>query len=73
MLAYEMTGDTHDDYLRMAESTTIDCISRFCMAIVAVFEKNYVRKPNAEDTTRILAQNVHITFPRMHVEHRQRH
>jgi hypothetical protein len=45
MLAYGIAGDTHDDYLRMADSTTIDCIYRFYKAIVAVFGETYLRTP----------------------------
>jgi hypothetical protein len=55
MLAYGIAGDTHDNYLRMSESTTIDYMHRFRRAIVTVFGKNYLRSPNEEDTARILA------------------
>ncbi|XP_071683649.1 uncharacterized protein [Lolium perenne] len=51
MLAYEAPGDSADDYLRMTESTTLDCFYRFCRAVIAVF------RPNVEDTARILAFN----------------
>jgi hypothetical protein len=65
MLAYGIAGDARDDYLRMAESTAIDCMYRFCMAIVAVFGKTYLHTPNAADTSRILAQNAEMGFPGM--------
>ncbi|XP_051219056.1 uncharacterized protein [Lolium perenne] len=47
MLPYGIAGDTHDDYLRMAESMAINCMYRFCREIVVVFEKTYLRTPNA--------------------------
>jgi hypothetical protein len=65
MLANRIAGDTEDDYLRMAESTAIDCMYRFCRAIVAVFGKTYLRTTNAADTTRMLAQNAEKCFSRM--------
>jgi hypothetical protein len=58
MLPYGMPGDTHDDYLRMVESTSNDCMCRFCRTIVAIFGNNYLHTPNAEDTFRILIHNI---------------
>ncbi|XP_010233156.1 uncharacterized protein LOC100845782 [Brachypodium distachyon] len=51
LLAYGIPADTQDDYLRMAESMTIDCMYRFCRAIVAVFGEHYLRTPTAEDSS----------------------
>ncbi|KAK1641901.1 hypothetical protein QYE76_059706 [Lolium multiflorum] len=45
MLAYGAPGDTADDYLRMAESTALDCFYRFCRAVIAVFGDYYLRSP----------------------------
>ncbi|KAK1645321.1 hypothetical protein QYE76_063126 [Lolium multiflorum] len=63
MLAYGAPGDTADDYLRMAESTALDCFYRFCRAVIAVFGDYYLRSPTVEDTERILATNEARGFP----------
>jgi hypothetical protein len=55
MLAYGAPGDSQDDYIRMAESMAIECMSRFCRAVVSVFRSDYLRTSNEEDTARILA------------------
>ena len=65
MLAYGAPADIQEDYGRMAESITIECLYKFCRAMVAVFGPQYLRSPNAEDTARILAQNVERGFSGM--------
>jgi hypothetical protein len=65
MLAYGASGDSNADYIRMAESTAMECMSRFYRAVVLVFRSNYLRAPNEEDTARILALNAECGFPGM--------
>jgi hypothetical protein len=45
MLAYGMRGDTHDDYMCMAKSSTIDCMYMFCRVIIALFERSTCAHP----------------------------
>ena len=65
MLAYGAPADAHDDYLRMSESTAIECLNKFCRAVVAVFGTTYLRSPNAQDIARLLAENEARCFTRM--------
>jgi hypothetical protein len=65
MLAYGSPGDSRDDYIRMIESAAMECMSRFCRAVVLVFGSDYLRTSNEEDTAHILAQNAERGFPEM--------
>ena len=49
LLAYGAPADSQDDYLRMSESTAIECLNRYCSAVVEVFGPTYLRSPTAED------------------------
>jgi hypothetical protein len=65
MLAYGAPSDSQDDYIRMTESTAMECMSRFCRVVVSMFGSDYLRTPNEEDTARILAQNAERGFTGM--------
>lgn len=65
MLAYGIPDDLVDEYVRMSESTCLESMYRFCKAVVAVFGPEYLREPNAADTTRLLAINADMGFPGM--------
>ena len=65
MLAYGAPADSQDDYLRMSESTAIECMYRFCRAVVGKFGKDYLRGTNEAETARIMAQNAARGFPGM--------
>jgi hypothetical protein len=45
MLAYGPPGDSHDDYIRMAEFAAMEFMSRFYRAVVSVFGSDYLRTP----------------------------
>ncbi|XP_028060009.1 uncharacterized protein LOC114263635 [Camellia sinensis] len=64
MLAYGVT-DSVDDYVRIGESTAIESLKHFVKAVVATFSKTYLRSPNNDDISRLLAMGSNRGFPGM--------
>jgi hypothetical protein len=56
ILAYGLPVDV-DEYVRIGESTARESLNHFCVAIINVFEQQYLRAPTTEDVARILHQN----------------
>ncbi|XP_071714587.1 uncharacterized protein [Rutidosis leptorrhynchoides] len=52
-LAYATTPDMWDNYLQMSEQTSILCLDYFCMCIITLYKKEYMRSPNAHDVARL--------------------
>ena len=46
MLAYEVSTDVIDNYVRIGESIAIECLEKFVEDVILVFETEYLRKPN---------------------------
>ena len=65
MLAYGIPADAMDEKIRIAESSIIESLKRFVKAVVEVFEDEYLRSPNDNDTTRLLALGEERGFPGM--------
>ncbi|XP_041025468.1 uncharacterized protein LOC121265862 [Juglans microcarpa x Juglans regia] len=63
MLAYEVTGDFMDEYIRIGESTAIESLKKFCKTIVTIFSNEYLRFSNANDIARLLAVGEQWGFP----------
>jgi hypothetical protein len=63
MLNYGVPADATDEYVRIAESTTIESLRRFVNAIIENFEDKYLRSPNEHDTARLLALGEKRGFP----------
>ena len=55
MLAYGVSANFMDEYLRIGETTTIKCFKNFVKAIVSIFSEEYLRSPNNNDIARLLA------------------
>ena len=55
MLAYGVSGDLIDEYVRIGETTALEILKKFITTVIDVFSKEYLRKPNNEDIARLLA------------------
>lgn len=49
MLAYATSTDIVDEYIRIHENTTMECLLNFIQGVEAVFRAEYLRKLNADD------------------------
>ena len=65
MLAYGMSADSLDEYVRIGETTTIQCVKRFCQGVVQIFGPEYLRSPNDADISRLLRKVNQRGFPGM--------
>jgi hypothetical protein len=65
MLAYGTPADMWDENLRIAESTTIECMNNFCRGVIECFGPTYLRKPTREDLQRLLHIGEARGFPGM--------
>jgi len=65
MLAYGVPADALDEYFRIGESTALEALRKFVVAVVEVFGPEYMRRPNAQDTARLLAIGASRGFPGM--------
>ncbi|RWR83961.1 putative nuclease HARBI1 [Cinnamomum micranthum f. kanehirae] len=65
MLVYGVAADAVDDYVRIAESTSIESLKRFVQAIIDVFGNEYLRTPNSADICRLLSKGERRGFPGM--------
>jgi hypothetical protein len=57
MLALGICADAMDEYCRIRESTAMECMKRFCVAICAEFGKYHLRQPTQVDYEKQLAIN----------------
>ncbi|XP_030970118.1 uncharacterized protein LOC115990423 [Quercus lobata] len=65
MLAYGVSSDLIDEYVRIRETTALKSFKKFVTAVIDVFSEEYLRKPNNEDIARLLAHGEHPGFPDM--------
>ena len=65
MLAYGMTADAVDEYIKIGGTTALECLRRFCKGIIQMYEKVYLRAPTEDDLQRILHASEMRGFPGM--------
>ena len=65
MLALGVCADAMDDYCRTSESTTMECMKRFCVVVRAEFGEYHLRQPTRADSLKQLAINSARGFPGM--------
>jgi hypothetical protein len=58
-------ADYVDEYVRIGESTTIECLSHFMRAVCEVFGQKYLKPPNEDDIGRLLNIAEQHGFSRM--------
>ncbi|KAI5405179.1 Developmentally-regulated G-protein 3 [Lathyrus oleraceus] len=63
MLAYGSPADLVDEYVRIGESTSIECLQRFVKGVNVVFGAEYLRKPNNTDVEHLLQMGESRGFP----------
>ncbi|KAJ9549140.1 hypothetical protein OSB04_021683 [Centaurea solstitialis] len=54
-LAYGSASDAFDEYLRMSETMSRECLDQFCKGIIYLYMRQYLRKPTATDVQAIYA------------------
>ena len=65
LLAYGVAADALDEYIHIGESTALEALRKFAVAVVEIFGQEYMRLPNEEDTARLLEIGASRGFPGM--------
>ncbi|XP_076890204.1 uncharacterized protein LOC143541209 [Bidens hawaiensis] len=63
MMAYGVTADFMDEYISIGKNTAMESLKKFCET--NIFSTEYLRSPNTNDITRLLAVADQRGFPRM--------
>ncbi|XP_074355919.1 uncharacterized protein LOC141695581 [Apium graveolens] len=65
IIAYGVSADAVDDYIRISKSTAIENVRRFVISIVQIFGEQYLRRPNNVDIQRLMEVAEQRGFPGM--------
>ena len=65
MLAYGGAADANDEYIQIAESTSLKSLMRFCEAVIAIYSAEYLRHPTEDGIRRLHGVGEARGFPGM--------
>ncbi|XP_057811349.1 uncharacterized protein LOC131025567 [Salvia miltiorrhiza] len=57
MLANDGAADQHNEYQGIAESTSLECLRRFCRVVIQLFGTTYLRRPTPANCQRLIAMH----------------
>ena len=64
-LAYGSPTDQLDEYIKIGESTALECLKRFVEGVIVVFGAEYLRRPTVQDIERLMEIGERRGFPGM--------
>ncbi|CAN1247564.1 hypothetical protein LINPERPRIM_LOCUS6381 [Linum perenne] len=62
MLAYGCSADSVDEYCRMGETTSLECLRKFCNANINIYGSRYLCEPTVDDLCRLLDHSTRHGF-----------
>jgi hypothetical protein len=65
MLVYGTPADELDENLKIAASTTLECLGKLAKGAIEMFGEEYLRPPTAEEVQKILEYGESCGFPGM--------
>jgi hypothetical protein len=65
MLAYSVCADALDEYCKFNETTAMECMKRFCVAISVEFGEYHLRQPTRADFEKQFVITAARGFPKM--------
>jgi len=64
-LAFGGPAEQYDEHMKMAESTSVECLKKFVQGIIEVYGEEYLRRPTVQDVQRLLDIGERRGFPGM--------
>jgi hypothetical protein len=55
-LAYGMTADSIDEYMKLGKTTALECVEYYCSGIIEYFGDEFLCRSTIADTQRLLAK-----------------